>query len=444
MHNEINQDALELIIQEVIKQSLTSGADQVKVAVSHAIGFSVNARMSEVENIEYTNGHGLSLTVLMDKKKGSASTTDLNKSSLSETIKKACSFAKYTTKDECSGLPEKSDMFKGEIKDLELYHDWEISVEEATQIAIECEAAALNLDPKIVNSEGASVSSNRSIHVYGDSHNFLNSEMRTSHSIGCVVLAGDKNEKQRDYWSSSSRHPDDLDNHLLVGKKAGERTLDRLGSKKIDTTEAPVLFSPKLSSGFINHAVQALSGGAQYREASFLLGAMGNRIFPEFLSIKERPHLLKGWRSSFYDGEGVGTYDRNIVQQGVIEGYFLDSYSARRLKMETTGNCGGAHNLIIPGNISDQEAIISTMKRGLLVQELIGQGVNNVTGDYSRGVAGFWIEDGKIIHPVHEVTISGNLLDLYQKISLIGNDYDHRSSTHCGALLVDNMRIAGN
>ncbi len=444
MRKEINQDDLELIVQKVIQQALVSGADQVEACISHNIGFDVNARMGEVESIEYTNGRGLNLTVYKDLKKGSVSTTDLSESSLTETIKRACSFAKYTNKDNCSGLANKDDMIQSEVKDLELDHNWEISVEEATQLAIECEAAALSLDPKIINSEGGSVSSNTSIRVYGNSHNFLDSQMRTSHGIGCVVLAGEKNEKQRDYWSSSSRDPDDLEDHVAVGKKAGERALDRLGSKKIDTTEAPVLFSPELSGGFIGHAVSALSGTAQYRQASFLLDAIGNKIFPDFLSMKERPHIPKGWASKVYDGDGVGTFDRDVVHQGKIGGYFLSSYSARRLNMATTGNAGGHHNLIIPGNISDQEAIISTMKRGLLVQELIGQGVNNVTGDYSRGAAGFWIEDGRIVHPVHEVTISGNLIDLYQKISMIGNDYDDRGRIYCGALLVDEMRIAGN
>ena len=444
MHKEINQEFLETIVADVIEQASIEGADQAEVIAFKDTGFGVTARMGDIENIEYTNGCGLTVTVYINSRKGTASTSDLNSSALKETTRKACSFAKYTAADDCSGLADEGLMANGKLPDVDLQHNWSISVDLATKMAIECEAAALNLDEKIVNSEGGNVNTNTATRVYGNSHGFLKSHQKTNHSVGCVVVASQENEKQRDYWYSSSRHPEDLENHKQIGKKAGLRTLNRLGSKKIDTTEAPVLFSPQLAGGFIGHAISALSGSAQYRKASFLLDAMEKKIFPDFLSIEERPHIPRGMASRVFDAEGVTTQDRDIVSNGKVEGYLLNSYSARRLNMITTANAGGYHNLIVPGTTDDQQAIISTMRRGLLVQELIGQGVNNVTGDYSRGAAGYWIENGMIVHPVHEVTISGNLLDMYKNILMIGNDYDQKSGIRCGALLIDKLKISGN
>jgi len=444
MRKEINREYLESIVADVLEQASIEGADQASVGAGKDTGFGVTARLGDIENIEYTNGCGLTVTVYINSRKGRASTSDLSPSALKETTRKACSFAKYTAADDCSGLADVSLMATGELPDIDIQHNWPISVDEATKMAIECEAAALNLDEKIVNSEGGNVNTNTATRVYGNSHGFLRSYQKTMHNIGCVVVASQENEKQRDYWYSASRCPDDLENHIHIGKKAGTRALKRLGSKKIDTTEAPVLFSPQLAGAFIGHAISALSGSAQYRKASFLLDAMGKQVFPDFLSIEERPHITKGMGSRVYDAEGVTTQDREIISNGKVEGYLLASYSARRLNMTTTANAGGVSNLIIPGTEDDQQAIISSMRRGLLVQELIGQGVNAVTGDYSRGAAGYWIENGVIIHPVHEVTISGNLLDLYKNILVIGNDYDPGSSIRCGALLVDKLKISGN
>jgi len=442
--NQEYQEYLESIVGDVLEQASNQGADQAEVNAGKNTGFGVTARMGDIENIEYTNGCGLTITVYINSKKGTASTSDLNASSLNETIRKACSFAKYTAADDCSGLADESLMALGVLPDIDNNHNWSISVEEATRMAIECESAALNLDAKIVNSEGGNVNSYTGIRVHGNSHGFLRGYQETNHSISCSVVGDKDNEMQRDGWGSASRHPDDLDDHIQIGKKAGMRTLSRLGSKKIDTTEAPILFAPELAGGFVRHAISALSGSAQYRKASFLLDAMGKQIFPDFFSIKERPHIKRAWRSNGFDADGVATHDRDIVLNGVIEGYFLGAYGARRLNMSTTANAGGYHNLIIPGNTENQKAIISSMQRGLLVRELIGQGVNNVTGDYSRGASGYWIENGVIAYPVHEVTISGNLLDLYKNISMIGNDYDPRGGIRCGALLIDKMRISGN
>jgi PmbA protein len=311
-------------------------------------------------------------------------------------------------------------------------------------MAIDCEKAGLEYDARINNSEGATVATNRSARAYGNSHGFIGSYTKSSHSMSCVVLAGDSGDMQRDYYYSAARDPGDLESTSHIGEMAARRTLSRLGAHKIKTTKTPVLFTPELARGFIGHAIGAIAGGAQYRRASFLLDAVGEKIFPDFVSILERPHLAKGMSSASYDGEGVATYDRDIVTDGVLEGYVLGSYSARRLGLQTTANAGGTQNLIVPGNSGDLDSLVKEMGTGLLVEELIGQGVNAVTGDYSRGVVGQWVENGEIQHPVHEVTIAGNLRDLYSRIAAIGNDPDLRGGIRCGSLLVEEMTVAGS
>jgi PmbA protein len=311
-------------------------------------------------------------------------------------------------------------------------------------MAIKCEATALNFDPRITNSEGATVSSNRGSRAYGNTHGFVGSSSKTSHSISCVVLSSDNGEMQRDYYYSAARDSADLEDTQLIGETAAKRALRRLGARKIETTRAPVLFVPELARGFIGHSIGAISGGAQYRRASFLLDAVGEKIFPDFVRIEERPHLPKAMSSASYDGEGVATYDRDVVSDGVLQGYVLGSYSARRLGLQTTANAGGAQNLIVPGSAEDLESLIAEMGTGLIVEELIGQGVNPVTGDYSRGAVGQWVENGQIQYPVHEVTIAGNLRDLYLRIAAIGKDQDIRGGIRCGSLLVDEMTIAGS
>ena len=406
------------------------------------MGLSATARLGDVESLEYTNDRGIGITVFKDSRKGSASTSDIGPEAVREAVAKACTFATCTAQDPHSGLAD-VDLMCTEIKDLDLDHPWSIDAPAAIAMAIECEDSALRFDPRINNSEGATVSSNRGVIAYGNTHGFIGSFAKTSHSVSCVVLGSDNGEMQRDYYYSTARDPEELEDAQVIGETAAKRAISRLGARKLKTSRAPVLFIPELARSFIGHSIGAIAGSAQYRRASFLLNAVGERIFPEFLNIQERPHLPKAMSSVSYDSEGVATYDRDIVSNGVLKGYVLSSYSARRLGLRTTANAGGAQNLIVPGNGGDLDSLLADMGTGLVVEELIGQGVNPVTGDYSRGVVGQWVENGEIQYPVHEVTIAGNLRKLYGRIAAIGSDQDVRGGIRCGSLLVEEMTIAG-
>jgi PmbA protein len=439
----LGQQELEALVRMALEEATQQGVDQAEVAASHDLGLSATARLGDVENLEYTNDRGLGITVYKNKCKGNASTSDVSPESIREAVLKACAFATYTAEDEHSGLADAELMCK-EVRDLDLDHPWAIDSAAAIAMAIDCEKSGLEYDARINNSEGATVATNRSARAYGNTHGFVGSYTKSSHSMSCVVLGEDNGDMQRDYYYSAARDPGDLESAAHIGKTAAQRTVSRLGARKIKTTKVPVLFTPELARGFLGHAIGAISGGAQYRRASFLLGAAGEKLFPEFMSVQERPHLPKAMASASYDGEGVATYDRDIVQDGVLMGYVLGSYSARRLGLQTTANAGGTQNLIVPGSGGDLESLIKDMGTGLLVEELIGQGVNPVTGDYSRGVVGQWVENGEIQFPVHEVTIAGNLRDLYGRIAAIGNDQDLRGGIRCGSLLVDEMTVAGS
>jgi len=438
----LDQKELEDIVSLVLAEAREQGADQAEAAASHDIGLCATARLGSVESLEYTNDRGVGVTVYKDQKKGSASTSDFSPAALREAVLKACTFAKYTAADEHSGLADK-DLMAGDIADLDLVHEWDLQSDDAIRIAIECEDAARKFDSRVTNSEGATVSSNSGVSAYGNTHGFLAGFPKTSHSISCVVVGESNGDMERDYWYSSTRDARDLEGAAEIGRTAAQRTVQRLGSRKIKTGKAPVLFAPEVARGFIGHAIGAVSGGAQYRRSSFLLNAAGEKIFPGFVQILERPHIHKAMASRSYDAEGVATNDRDLVVDGVLQGYILGSYSARRLGLQTTANAGGAHNLLVQGGDDNMASLIKSMDRGLLVQELIGQGVNPVTGDYSRGAVGYWIENGEISYPVHEITIAGNLKDLYQRIAAIGNDQDLRSGIRCGSLLVESMTIAG-
>lgn len=433
---------LENLIALALDEASNLGVDQAEVAASQDTGLSATARLGEVESLEYTNDRGIGITVFKDSRKGSASTSDMSPAAIREAVAKACAFATLTASDKYSGLAD-ADLMCTDAPDLDLDHPWDVDANTAIEMAIEAEAAGLRFDERISNSEGATVATNRGTRAYGNSHGFTGSYSRTSHSITCVLLAEADGVMQRDYHYSSARSVDDLDAPADVGHRAGEKTVGRLGARKIKTTRAPVLYVPELARGFIGHAISAISGGSQYRKSTFLLDAAGEKLFPDFVNIEERPHLLKGMASAPYDAEGVGTYDRDIVSGGVLQGYVLSSYSARRLGLASTANAGGSQNLIVPGTGKDKEALIREMGTGLVVNELIGQGVNGVTGDYSRGAVGHWVENGEIQYPVHEVTIAGNLRDLYQRIAIIGNDQDVRSSIRSGSILVEEMTIAG-
>ncbi len=433
---------LEAIIQTALDEAKKLGVDQAEVAASHDVGLSATARLGEVENLEYTNDRGIGVTVYRDQRKGSASTSEITDEAIREVVRKACSFASYTAEDEHSGLAD-AELMCSRVLDLDLEHPWDIDAEQAIELAIQCETAGREADSRINNSEGATVASNQGRRAYGNTHGFVGSFAKTSHSITCVLLAEQDGDMQRDYYYTAARAADELEAAEAVGREASRRTVGRLGSRKIETTSAPVLFVPELARGFVGHAIGGLMGGAQYRKASFLLGAKGEALFPEFVDIVERPHIPRGMASAPYDAEGVGTWDRNVIAGGVIEDYVLSSYSARRLGLATTADAGGPQNLVVSSNAGDLASLIAEMGTGLVVEELIGQGVNNVTGDYSRGAAGHWVENGEIAFPVHEVTIAGNLRDLYARIERIGNDVDSRGGIRCGSLLVGEMTIAG-
>jgi PmbA protein len=438
----LGREALENLVALALDEARILGVDQAEVAASQDTGLSATARLGDVENLEFTNDRGIGITVYKNACKGNASTSDISPAAIRETVAKACSFATFTAEDPHSGLAN-AELMATDIADLDLDHPWELDANQAIALAIESESAALALDKRISNSEGATVGTNRGTRAYGNTHGFVGSHSRTSHSITCVVLAEADGAMQRDYHYTSSRVPGDLDDAASVGVLAAEKTVARLGAQKIKTTAAPILFIPELARGFIGHAIGAIAGGAQYRRSSFLLDAVGKKIFPDFVQIQERPHIPQGMASRSYDGEGVATYDRDIVTDGELRSYILSSYSARRLGLETTANAGGVQNLLIPGSDTELAGLIAEMGTGLIVEELIGQGVNPVTGDYSRGAVGHWVENGEIQFPVHEVTIAGNLLELYQRIAAIGNDQDLRSGIRCGSLLVEEMRIAG-
>lgn len=434
---------LEAIVRMALDRAREKGVDQAEVAASVDVGLSATARLGDVENLEYTNDRGVGITVFSDGRKGNASTSDIRPEAIHEAVEKACTFAACTARDEHAGLAD-ADLMCVAVKDLDLDHPWTIEAADAIEMAIACESSALQFDPRIRNSEGATVTTNRGTRAYGNTHGFVGSYTKTSHSISCVVLSQEGDEMQRDYYYSAARDSSELENVEYIGETAAKRALGRLGARKIKTQRAPVLFIPELARGFIGHAIGAITGGAQYRRSSFLLEAAGEKIFPEFVSIEERPHLLKGLASAPYDAEGVTTYDRDIVAEGVLQGYVLSSYSARRLGLSTTANAGGTQNLIVPGSAGDLVSLVAAMGTGLVVEELIGQGVNPVTGDYSRGAVGQWVENGQIQYPVHEVTIAGNLRDLYQRIAAVGCDQDVRGGIRCGSILVEEMTIAGS
>ena len=436
---------LKNIVSDALERARALGATQAEADVSLQKGLTTTVRLGEVETVEYQRDRGMGVTVYFGKRKGSASTADLSARAVSETVEKACDIARYTAEDDCSGLADPGELAR-DIPDLDLDHPWDISPEDAVECARSCEAAGRSVDTLITNSEGATVGSHRGVRVYGNSHGFLGGYPSTSHSISCVLLAQTGDDMQRDYWYSSARDGRDLESAETIGRKAGVRAVARLRARKLATQRARVLFAPEVARGLIGHFLGAIRGSSQYRKSSFLLGAAGQQVFPSFLELRERPHILKGLGSSPFDSEGVSTRDRELVQDGVLQGYVLGSYSARKLGLRTTGNAGGNHNLLVESKSGGLavEAILRELGTGLLVTELMGQGVNGVTGDYSRGASGFWVENGVIGDPVHEITIAGNLKDMYRNIAAIGSDVDLRGSVRVGSVLISEMTIAGD
>jgi PmbA protein len=439
----LTQTDLESIIERALQEARARGASQAEAAVSQDTGLSVGVRLGEVETLEHQRDRSMGITVYFGQRKGSASTADFSAEAVGATVAKACSIARFTAEDASSGLADAALMARAP-RDLDLSHPWNVTADRAIEIAKSCEAAALGFDARINNSEGASVATHQGLHVYGNTHGFVGGYPTTSHTLSCVVLAGTGEDMQRDYWYTSSRDWQELQDAESVGRESARRTIARLGPRKISTRRAPVLFVPELARGLIGHFVAAVRGSSQYRQASFLLNSAGQQVFPANFSIAERPHLPKAMASAPFDDEGVATRDRELVAAGVLTGYILSSYSARKLGLQTTGNAGGSHNLIVAPTVAGGfPAMLSRLGTGLLLTELMGQGVNTVTGDYSRGAAGFWVENGEIQFPVAEVTIAGNLRSMFLGLGEVGDDIDARGGVRVGSILVQEMTIAG-
>ncbi|MCZ6487124.1 MAG: metalloprotease PmbA [Gammaproteobacteria bacterium] len=430
------------IVADTLKMAQASGASQAEAGLSVSQGLSVAARMRKLETIEHQQDNGLGISVYFGQHKGSASTSNLEPDAIRKTVEAACNIARYTSEDPCTGLAD-AELMAQEFNDLDLYHPWEISAEAAIELALECESAALDFDDRIINSEGASVDINAGVSVYGNTHGFLQSERKTRHSISCSVLGESDAGMQRDYWYEISRNPDHLTTARAVGLKAAERTVKRLDARKLKTQQSPVLFVPEIARGLIGHFTAAIGGSAQYRKASFLLGKINTRIFPEFLQLVEYPFESQALGSANFDSEGVIVKQSDLVTDGVIQSYLLDSYAARKLGLQSTGHASGVHNLTLQSTGKSFDDCVKSMHRGLLVTELMGHGVNTVTGDYSRGAAGFWVEKGEVSFPVEEITIAANLKDMFAGIVEIGDDFDMRGSIRTGSIMLENMTIAG-
>ena len=436
---EQHQDKAEI----ALKYAKSLGANEASVSFAVGEGFSVTARNRAIETVQDYKDQSFSVTVYLDKSVGSASSNNLSESAIKTTIDKAFSLSSLTARDDCNGLADKERMATSAM-DLDLYFPWDLDIKKAETMAIECEASALEYDDKVINSEGATVGSYMNQSLYANSHGFLGETKSTGHSISCTAIASDNGLMEMDYDYTSARHYKDLQDHKEIGNLAAKQALDHLGSRKIKTTKAPVVFSPKVSSSLISHLMTAISGSSLYRNASFLVDSKDKKICPEFISIREEPHLKRGFSSSYFDAEGVETVPRCIVEDGVLKGYLLSSYSARRLGLDTTGNAGGHHNLIVePTAEENLESMIKNIDSGFLVTGLIGYGVNIVNGDYSRGANGFWIENGEIAYPVSEVTVAGNLKDMLMRINTIGNDPEKKGSIFSGSILIEDLMIAG-
>ncbi|WP_290652731.1 metalloprotease PmbA [Aquisalimonas sp.] len=436
------QDELVRIVEQVLEEARRMGATSAEAAVNVGTGLSVQVRRGEVETLEHERDRALGVGVYFGHRQGTASSSDFSADSVRETVAAACSIARYTSEDPAHGLAD-PDHLARDIPDLDLDHPWALTVDEAIERALTCEAAALDTDARISNSEGAGVSTSRSLRVYGTSHGFLGSTVGTQHGMNCVVIAGEGADMQRDYWYTVAREAGALETPEAVGRRAAERAVRRLGSRQAHTGRMPVLYVPEAARGLIGHFLGAVRGSNLYRHASFLLDHLGEQVFPAHVTMTEYPHLPRALGSAPFDNEGVATAERVLVDGGVLRGYVLDSYSARKLGLTTTGNAGGVHNLTVAPGVLDFDGLLRDMGRGLVVTELMGQGANPVTGDYSRGAAGFLVENGQLADPVAEITVAGNLRDMFRNLRAVGTDMDTRGSVRTGSLLLDDVVVAG-
>ena len=436
-------ERLSYTAQRMLDRARQLGASQAEVSCSEDTGLEVNVRLGQVETVQSSRDRGLAITVYFGQRRGSASTADLAEGSIDATVAQACAIARYTEDDPAAGLADAQAM-ASHFPDLDTWHPAAPAADAALELALACEQAGRDADSRISNSDGAGMSSNTSLSVYANSHGFVGAERSSSHSLSCALIAGQGDGMQRNGWYSAALAFADLWTPQQVGRTAAERTVERLAPRSLATAQMPVLFAPEVARSLIAHFVAAVSGGSLYRKSSFLLDSAGEQLFPDWFAIEERPLLRRGWRSTAFDGEGVATRDSVLVEGGVLQRYVLSSYSARKLGLHTTGNAGGVHNLTVRANAGSLEQMAAQMGHGLLVTELMGQGVNAITGDYSRGAAGFLVANGQISHAVDEVTIAGNLRRMYQGIVAVGNDVDPRSSLQVGSILVDQMTVAGN
>ena len=439
---QARSDRLAEISQQLLERCRARGATQAEVSCSEEAGLSVNVRMGEVETVEATRDRGIAVTVYFGQRKGSASTADLREASLDATVEQACAIARYTEDDAAAGLAD-AELMATDLREFDSWHPWAIEADHAVDLAIACEAAGRDADARIENSDGASVGSNESIGVYANSHGFIGRERTTQHTLGCALIAGRGDGMQRDGWYSIGLSADDLESASTIGRRAAERAVARLAPRQIPTGEYPVLFASEIARSLIGHLIGAVSGGALYRRASFLLDSVGTPLFPDWFRVEEQPFLMRGLRSSAFDAEGVATRETPIVDGGVLQRYVLGSYSARKLGLQSTGNAGGVHNLNVTSNAGDFGAMLQAMDRGLLVTELMGQGVNTITGDYSRGAAGFWVENGQVQYPVDGITVAGNLRQMFAAVEAVGSDIDRRSHVRTGSILIGRMTVAG-
>ena len=437
-----HQQELTTLVDNILSEAKRQGADQAEVSASMERGLGVSVRKGELENLEFNQDRGFGITLYVGKRKGSASTTDSSPDAIRETVAAAKGIASHTEEDPFSGLAEAS-LMPTQSVDLDLYHPWDIEPEQATAMAVECEAAGLSVDEKLTNSDGAQISSQQALRVYGNSHGFIGAYPSTRHSMSCVLIGEDNDGMQRDYWYSLSRRWQELESAVDIGVKAAERTVQRLSPQKAPTGKYPVVLAPNLAAGLIGHLNGAISGGSQYRKASFLLDALGQQVLPSWLSLREESQMSGGLASAYFDGDGVATRNNVFVESGNLSNYILSSYSARKLGLATTGNAGGVHNLHLDAPMQPLSALLAQMGNGFFITELMGQGVNGVTGDYSRGASGYWVENGEIAYPVAEFTLAGNLKDMLLNIVALAEDIDVRSSILAPSMLLESMTVAG-
>ena len=440
---KFQEQTLRDAVSFAIETAQNAGAT-AEVGVTKVSGLSVSTRLQEIENVEFTNDGALGISVYLGQQKGNASTSDLSEEAIKNTVEAALAIAKYTSPDDCTGLADK-ELMAFEAPDLELYHGASVDVEQATKLALEAEKAALEYDAKIVNSNGASFNSHTGVRVYGNTHSMLQSYLSSRYSLSCSVIGGELDQLENDYEYTVSREFDALSSADWVGQNCAKKVIARLNPQKLTTREVPVIFLNDVATGLISHLTGAISGGSLYRKSSFLLDHLGKQVLPDWFQISERPHLLKRLASTPFDSEGVRTQNLEIIQDGVLQTYLLTSYSGRKMGMQSTGHAGGIHNWLVKPNLTGGlTALLRQMGTGLLVTDVMGQGVNIVTGDYSRGAAGFWVENGEIQYPVAEITIAGQLQDMLKNIVAVADDVEHRSNIQTGSILLDKMKISGN